>query len=336
VLSHPPLKVVLKGVTTERTAAYDGSVYLGNLFWANQVDTFVSGGVGDYPPGQSPPQSYEPRFTYHAFRYVELEATPPMPPALEAQISISSVLGVNLRTAAREQAKLELANPLLSKLSSNSWWTEASGLIGMPHGAGARGERAGWSGDAAAASESECFDFDSGAFFTQFLTQIAQTSCAADATIGNCVPNTDPRRDSAAVQNNPETCSGLTADPTWSTMYPTIAHNVWQYYGATNVVRQHYKQLKQYMGTLESRKNSTGLGQIFCTFGDWNPILKTPCQITAALSYIHDVRRMVDLAGAIGNAADVARWMATDKALTAEFHSPACVGACANKYGSLL
>ena len=50
----------------------------------------------------------------------------------------------------------------------------------MPHGAGARGERAGWSGDAAAASESECFDFDTAAFFTQFINQIADTACIAD------------------------------------------------------------------------------------------------------------------------------------------------------------
>ena len=102
-----------------------------------------------------------------------------------------------------------------------------------------------------------------GAFFTQFLTQIAQTSCQADASIGNCIPNTDPRRDSAAVQNDPETCTysiaeGLTADPTWSTVYVTIAHNVWQYYGATNVVRTHYTQLKQYMNMVESRKNQSG------------------------------------------------------------------------------
>ena len=54
----------------------------------------------------------------------------------------------------------------------------------MPHGAGARGERAGWSGDAAAASESECFDFDTASFFTQFINQIADTACTADGENG--------------------------------------------------------------------------------------------------------------------------------------------------------
>ena len=56
------------------------------------------------------------------------------------------------------------------------------------------GERAGWTGDSAFASESECFDFDTGAFFSQFMNQIRQGQCA-DGTIGNVVPATDPRRD---------------------------------------------------------------------------------------------------------------------------------------------
>ena len=56
------------------------------------------------------------------------------------------------------------------------------------------GERAGWTGDSAFASESECFDFDTGAFFSQFMKQIRQGQCA-DGTIGNVVPATDPRRD---------------------------------------------------------------------------------------------------------------------------------------------
>jgi hypothetical protein len=40
-----------------------------------------------------------------------------------------------------------------------------------------RGERAGWTGDSAFASESECFDFDTGAFFTQFMGQYPSISC---------------------------------------------------------------------------------------------------------------------------------------------------------------
>jgi hypothetical protein len=42
-----------------------------------------------------------------------------------------------------------------------------------PAGAAGRGERNGWTGDAAFAAESESFDFDTGAFFSRYLGQVA-------------------------------------------------------------------------------------------------------------------------------------------------------------------
>ena len=52
----------------------------------------------------------------------------------------------------------------------------------------------GWTGDAAFASESELVDFDTAAFFSQFLVQMQQLQCT-DGTVGSCIPNTDPHRD---------------------------------------------------------------------------------------------------------------------------------------------
>jgi len=37
VLSHPPLKVVTRGVEGPGAVKFDGSVYMGNLFWADPV-----------------------------------------------------------------------------------------------------------------------------------------------------------------------------------------------------------------------------------------------------------------------------------------------------------
>lgn len=54
------------------------------------------------------------------------------------------------------------------------------------------------------------------------------------------------------------------------------------------------------MRTLAGDINSSGLGNILCTWGDWNPVVRTPCTITAATSYIHDLQRMQDLATAMG------------------------------------
>jgi alpha-L-rhamnosidase len=117
-LSHPPF------------ADFDGSAWMGNLFWAFPVDSYITSGAADG-------ESYEPAFTEHGFRYVELSADPPLasPPGLD------TLAAVVLRTAARPQTALVIGNPALQALSNNSWWTEAAALMSIPAGAAARGER---------------------------------------------------------------------------------------------------------------------------------------------------------------------------------------------------
>ena len=83
--------------------------------------------------------------------------------------------------------------------------------MGIPAGAAARGERTGWTGDAAFASESELFDFDTAAFFTQFLQQIQELQCS-DGTVESCIPQTDSERDG---QPKPLPCSNAEGDPSW-------------------------------------------------------------------------------------------------------------------------
>lgn len=293
VMSHPPF------------GTYDGSAWMGNLFWAYPVDSYITSGMEG--------ESYEPSFTEHGFRYVELSIDPPLatPPTLQ------TLTAVVLRTAARKQSTLEIGNQILQGICNASVWTEAAALMSIPAGAAARGERTGWSGDAAFASESELFDFDTAAFFTQFLTQIQQLQCT-DGSIGSCIPNTDPERDG---QPKPLPCTGQSGDPSWSTFYPTITYGVWKYYGALGVARRHYPTVKLYINMLESSINSTSLKDIFCTWGDWNPVVKTECHITAATSYLHDLERMQELATALGETEDASAFADRLVARRAEFQS---------------
>jgi alpha-L-rhamnosidase len=292
VLSHPPF------------ADYDGSAWLGNLFWAYPVDSYISAGRAG--------ETYEPSFTEHGFRFVELSAEPP----LAAPPPLAALTAVVLRTAVRPQAALTLGHPLLQALSNASWWTEAAALMGIPAGTAARGERTGWTGDAAFASESELFDFDTGAFFAQFLQQLRQLQCA-DGTVPSCIPNTDPERDGPPA---PLPCTGAEGDPSWGTVYPTIAWGSWKYYGLS--LRSHYPSLQAYMAMLERAVNATGLARIFCEYGDWNPAReKTDCRITAAASYLHDLEHMAELAAALGEAADAAAFAARLAARRLEYHA---------------
>jgi alpha-L-rhamnosidase len=293
VLSHPPF------------ATYDGSAWMGNLFWAYPVDSYITSGS---PMGET----YEPSFTEHGFRYVEVSFDPP----LATSPTLDMLTAVVLRTAARKQSELLLGNSILQGISNASVGTEAAALMSIPAGAAARGERTAWTGDAAFASESELFDFDTGAFFTQFLTQIQELQCT-DGSIGSCIPNTDPERDGPP---KPLPCVGESSDPSWSTVYPTILFNVWKYYGALGVVAKHYLTVQLYMNMLEQDINTTGLGKIFCEWGDWNAVIKNDCHITAAASYLHDLEHMQELAVALGKTDDATMYSNLLISRRSEFH----------------
>ena len=69
VLSHPPLPIQVGSVTTKQISQYDGSAYMGNLFWALPVDVFRSSSSSSSSPvkesaEEAAPQVYEARFTY--------------------------------------------------------------------------------------------------------------------------------------------------------------------------------------------------------------------------------------------------------------------------------
>ena len=289
---------------------YTGEVYMKNLFWAHPIDSYVASGGGD-----SEGEVWQARFTEHGFRYLQLFVANG---SLPSEPTLQTVLGINLRTDSREQSHLHFSDPLIQRLSDNSWWGETAALMSIPNGAAGRGERAGWTGDSAFASESECFDFDTGAFFTQFLGQLRDGQCP-DGTIGSVVPATDPRRDGPLPSGG--NCSGLTGDATWDTVYPTIAYNLLQYYDAIGVVRDHWPTLKQYVGFLEAQyAKSGGLKNYFCKYGDWNPVVKTPCQVTSSMSFLHDVHRMAEMAAAIGEESDAKHYRDLLGKLKPEWH----------------
>ena len=293
VLSHPPY------------ATYDGSAWMGNLFWAWPVDSYITSGE----PGGG--ETYEPSFTEHGFRYVEISSSnPPLttPPTLTAIV---------LRTAARQQSSIFIGNPTLAAISNASWWSESAALMSIPAGTAARGERTGWTGDAAFASESELFDFDTAAFFSQFLKQMKELQCA-DGTIPSCIPNTDPERDGVPSVLQ---CAGVEGDLSWGTVYPTIAWGTWKYYGAIGVAQLHYPSLQTYINMIETAVNTTGIRNILCTWGDWNPVIRTNCHITAAASYLHDLAHMIELASALGQVSDAAMYASRLATRRVEYHT---------------
>ena len=325
VLAHEPL------------APADGSVYMGNLFWANPVDVYIARGPASGAAGAS--EVYEPSFTYHGFRYVELTLEAPQGgDALLAEPVLASVVGLNLRSSVGEAGALTFGSDshapdnLLQKLSNNSWWTEAAALMSIPAGAAARGERNGWTGDAAFASESECFDFDTGAFFRHYLAMLVDAQ-APNGEIGGGVP--DQGTAPTTIHHYQET----PMDPSWSAVLPVVAFNLWKYYNCSVCIERSWAGLSLYYNMLH--RNYSVSPTTFAKWGDWNPAspdmrapdgsgppyVRTVSSITAAAMVVQNFDEAAELAlatGRVAEAAQYAAWLSQSRAAYhASFYDPA-------------
>jgi alpha-L-rhamnosidase len=116
----------------------NGSLYYGNLRSAEATDTYITRGSADG-------ETFEPMFTWHGFRYVEVTGLPSVP-------SLTGVVtGINYRSAVPTVGDIAFpaSASVLNQLQHAIFWGQASNLMGNPSDCPQRDERLGWSGDSA-------------------------------------------------------------------------------------------------------------------------------------------------------------------------------------------
>jgi alpha-L-rhamnosidase len=142
----------------------DGTIYTANLRTARQTDQYTLRG----PDGTSPSgaqEVFEPHFTYHGFRYVEVTGLAEKP-------ALAALVGRVFCSAAPECGRFECSSPPLNRLMENIVWTQRANLLSVPTDCPQRDERLGWMGDILAFAQAACFNLDMAAFFTKWVPDI--------------------------------------------------------------------------------------------------------------------------------------------------------------------
>ncbi len=136
----------------------DGTLYLDNLRSAQVTDLYtLKGGA---------PETHEPRFTLHGFRYVEVTGFPGTPgkDAIEGRVVNDDLEGSGSFTC---------SNPLLDRIYQNVVWGVRSNYRSIPTDCPQRDERQGWLGDRAAESRGEAYIFRNNALYAKWVRDMA-------------------------------------------------------------------------------------------------------------------------------------------------------------------
>ena len=202
----------------------DGSIDQSNLRGARAADTYILRG----DPGG---EAYEPRFTYHGFRYVEIEG-------LAAPLEAKDIEGIVVHSDLAETGVLALGSYVPQRLWQNGLWSQRSNFIGIPTDCPQRDERLGWTGDAHVFWDAAAYNMDVAAFTNRFMGDMADAQRA-----GGDYPDIAPDPTGG-------TFTGTGSSPGWADAGIILPWTTWWRYGDTGIAEQHWASMMRFMDSV--------------------------------------------------------------------------------------
>ncbi|MCY3707777.1 MAG: family 78 glycoside hydrolase catalytic domain [Caldilineaceae bacterium] len=185
----------------------------------DEIDIYIL--KGD-PDGES----YEPRFTYHPVRYVQIESDRP--------ISVEDLQGHVVYSDVDLSGGFECSNPIFNRIHELVHWTVTNGLFGIPLDCLHR-EHWAWT-DPATIASSLYPRKHMPRFWTKWLDDIKDAQLE-DGSVPDICPNYVQRDD---------------PDPAWGGNYPILVWYLYQYFDDSRILAEHYAPVRLWVDYLTS------------------------------------------------------------------------------------
>ncbi len=254
----------------------DGMLNVENLRRARATDVYILRGDGEE-------EVWEPRFTYHGFRYVEVTGYPGTP-------RLDSIRGRVVHTDVKPHGNFAASKPILNQIQRIILWGIRSNLHSVPTDCNQRDERMGWMADAHLYTESTLWNYDSAAFFANFLRNIRDIQ-GSDGSLTDTVPHKYGRRP---------------ADPAWGAAYPLITWYLYLYHGDCRILEEHFDGIKAWTEFQRSKAPDGILSYSY--YGDWVPVERTPGELVSTFYYYYSAHLTARIAEILGRKEDAAAY----------------------------
>ncbi len=213
-----------------------GEIYTANLRSAEATDVYTLKGNGK--------ETWEPRFTYHGFRYVEMQGFPGTP-------NLQSLEGRVVQDSMEPTADFTSSDAMLNKIHHNVFWGVRGNYRSIPTDCPQRDERQGWLGDRSVVCRSESYLFNVGAFYSKWERDIADAQTEAGG-----VPDVAPNY--WRMYND---------DVTWPSTFAQIPAMLYDQYADLRVIEGNYDSIKRWVAHTGGYLKDGILGKD--TYADW-------------------------------------------------------------------
>ncbi|KAK7746615.1 hypothetical protein SLS62_009336 [Diatrype stigma] len=226
----------------------NGELALEPLRTANATDTLILHGNGV--------QNWEPRFTYHGFRFIQIDGWPE-----ETELTLDSIKAVVVHSDMEQTGWLKTSNDLLNQFHANVRWSMKGNFLSVPTDCPQRDERLGWTGDAHAFGPTSNYLYNTAGFWRGWHRDVWSEMQTNGSMI---VPEVVP-----VIPDHGVTSMPTMATAVWSDVAVGSPWNLYQAFGDKGMLAEHLPQARAWIDTGLPR-NEVGLwDRSTFQFGDW-------------------------------------------------------------------
>ena len=280
----------------------NGNLYTANLRAAAQTDRYTLSGKSR--------EVYEPRFTFHGFRYVAVAGLPSQPDS-------TTVTGIAVSSDLTQTGSLVTSDSLLNHLQRNIVWGQRSNFLDVPTDCPQRDERLGWTGDAQVFARTAAYNMDVSGFFAKWLGDVA-----ADQDPSGSVPWVIPN----PLGGDSVRFAGTAG---WSDVAVIIPWTMYLTYGDRRLLERQYPSMRAWVDYARRRAGPDLIWRPGWQFGDWlalhsddpsYPGATTGTDLIATAFLAHSTDLVSRTAAVLGRRDDAASYQARFQALRDAFN----------------
>ncbi|WP_216326472.1 alpha-L-rhamnosidase [Deinococcus aestuarii] len=207
------------------------------------------------------PETWEPRFTFHGFRYAEVGGWPGEP-------GLDDLEAVVVHSDLERTGWFECSDPLVNKLHQNVVWGMRGNFLDIPSDCPQRDERLGWTGDIQVFAPTASFLYDVNGFLSSWLGDVAAEQ-NEEGVPPFIVPNVQGERSMAPAA-------------AWTDAAVIVPWVLYERYGDKDVLTRQFGSMCAWVDFLDRHCGPARVWDQGFQFGDWLDPTAPPDQPGAA------------------------------------------------------
>jgi len=248
----------------------DGALYTDNLRTADATDVLIG--------GDDAVVVFEPRFTYHGFRYAEVSGLRELDP--------SDITGVVLHSDTPWAGEFACSDPDIERLHRAIVWGQRSNFVSVPTDCPQRDERLGWLADAQVFLPTACLNADVAAFFEGWLREVR----GAQSPDG-CFSNVAPRLAGVADEGAPG----------WGDAGVLVPWHLYRVYGDERFLERNLDAMCAWVDFVHRHNpDLVWRHRVGPHFADWLAPTPTPREVVATAYFARSTELTACAAGVLG------------------------------------